>query len=39
MTGPDPTALTTEDVPDEIVRSITIAAPAERVFALVSEPG
>lgn len=38
-TAADPTALTTEDVPDEIVRSITIAAPAERVFALVSEPG
>lgn len=45
MTGPAasdptaPTALTTEDVPDEIVRSIAIAAPAERVFGLVSEPG
>ena len=37
--APDPTALTAEDVPDEIVRSITIAAPAERVFTLVSEPG
>ncbi|WP_193103682.1 polyketide cyclase [Brachybacterium sp. FME24] len=35
----DPTPLTTDDVPDEIVRSIHIDATAETVFAIVSEPG
>ena len=31
--------LTVEDVPDEIVRSIRIAASAETVFDVISEPG
>lgn len=31
--------LTTEDVPDEILRSIHIDATAETVFAVISEPG
>lgn len=35
----DRTLLTTDDVPDEILRSIHIAASPETVFALVSEPG
>lgn len=35
----DPAPLTAKDVPDEIVRSIRIAASIERVWALVAEPG
>lgn len=35
--SPDP--VTTDDVPDEILRSIRIAASAETVFAIISEPG
>jgi uncharacterized protein YndB with AHSA1/START domain len=34
-----PVPMTTDDVPDEIVRSIRIAASAETVFAIISEPG
>lgn len=34
-----PVPVTTDDVPDEIVRSIRIAASAETVFAIISEPG
>ncbi len=35
----DDTPLTTDDVPDEIVRTIRIAASAETVWSIVSEPG
>ncbi|HEX7352648.1 SRPBCC domain-containing protein [Brachybacterium sp.] len=35
----DPTSTTTDDVPDEILRSIHIAARDETVFAIISEPG
>ncbi|GAA1489743.1 SRPBCC domain-containing protein [Brachybacterium sacelli] len=35
----DVTSLTTDDIPDEIVRSIRIDASAETVFDLISEPG
>jgi uncharacterized protein YndB with AHSA1/START domain len=34
-----PVLVTTDDVPDEVLRSIHIAASAETVFAIVSEPG
>ncbi|MGP9536434.1 SRPBCC domain-containing protein [Brachybacterium sp. AOP43-C2-M15] len=34
-----PTPLTTDDVPDEILRSIHVAASAETVFDVISEPG
>ena len=33
------TPLTTDDVPDEIVRSIDVEAGAETVFDVISEPG
>ena len=33
------TPLTTDDVPDEIVRSIHVEASAETVFDVISEPG
>ncbi|AXK46383.1 SRPBCC domain-containing protein [Brachybacterium saurashtrense] len=33
------TPLTTDDVPDEIVRSIHVHASAETVFEVISEPG
>ena len=35
----DRATLTTEDVPDEIARSIHIDATAEAVFEVISEPG
>ena len=35
-TGPEPA---TDDVPDEIVRSIHIAAPPQAVWEIVAEPG
>ena len=35
----DPMSTTTDDVPDEILRSIRIAARAETVFEIISEPG
>ena len=34
-----PVPVTTDDVPDEILRSIHIEASAETVFAIISEPG
>ncbi|MFC7374867.1 MULTISPECIES: SRPBCC domain-containing protein [unclassified Brachybacterium] len=38
-TPSDEVRLTTDDVPDEIMRSIHIDASAETVFAIISEPG
>jgi uncharacterized protein YndB with AHSA1/START domain len=33
------TPLTTDDVPDEVVRSVHVEASAETVFEVISEPG
>ena len=33
------TPLTTDDVPDEVVRSVRVEASAETVFDVISEPG
>lgn len=35
----NPVPVTSDDVPDEIVRSIRIAASAETVYVIISEPG
>lgn len=39
MTEQRDTVITTDDVPDELVRSIYIDADAQTVWSIISEPG